>query len=301
MAKAKGGTAVATAPKNLPVDWEKQMAAAAERAKASVATVGGAQFLSIRAGVLTFDGNAVKDNTIEAVPVEFIRENAFYEGDYDADNPSPPVCFAFSQTMGEGEAEMAPHPDSPKPQSPDCKSCKWNQFGTADKGKGKACKNTFKLSLMHADYMKKPDAIANAPLVFLKVPPTSLGAYAGFVKKVANVLEKAFYQVVARIQVRPDPKKQVAVSFDVAAEVPKGMMPAIFARHRESYALLAVPYQASGDAVARKPVPRAAGSRRRPDPASHRARAWSGSRTPRSRSRTPRGRAWSPSACPSTR
>lgn len=245
MAKREGGgTAVAPAKQNLPVDWEKQMAAAAERSKAAVASVGGAQFISIRAGVMSFDGATIKDNSIESVPLDFIRENAFYTDDFDPDNPHPPVCFAFSQSMGEGEAEMAPHPDSPEPQNKTCKGCPRNDFGTADKGRGKACKNLFKLALLHKDYLKKPEAIANAPLAFLKVPPTSLGAWAGYVKKVSNVLEKAFFATVAKISARPHPKKQVEVSFEVAGEIPKPILGPVFARHKESYALLAVPYQA---------------------------------------------------------
>lgn len=261
MAKAKGGTAVATAKNTLPVDWEKQMALAAERYKQVEASTGGGQFLSIRAGVLSFDGAAVKDSTIEAVPLEAVLENAFYVDDFDADNPHPPVCFAFSASMdtlkpGEDasvlEARMAPHPDSAQPQNATCKGCPKNEFGSAERGKGKACKNGRRIALLHGDYLKKTGAIESAPMAFLKVPPTSLGAWATFVKKVANVLEKPFFAVVARVKAQPDPKTQVKVSFDVAAEVPKALMGSIFARHNEAYALLTVPYQAETGKVEKK-------------------------------------------------
>jgi hypothetical protein len=142
------------------------------------------------------------------------------------------------------EARMKPHADSSDPQNADCRTCRHNQFGTAEKGRGKACKNGRRVAILHADYLKKADAVASAPMAFLKVPPTSLGNWASFVKKVANVLEKPFFAVVSKIEVRPHPKKQVEVSFGVAAEVPKAMMGPVFARHREAYAALTVPYQA---------------------------------------------------------
>lgn len=247
---------------NLPIDWEKQMAAHAEAYKQQMATVGGGQFLSIRAGVLSFDGAAVKDSTVEMVPLEYVFENAYYVDDFDADNPHAPVCFAFSgsiDTLKPGEdataleARMAPHADSAQPQHATCKGCPRNEFGTADKGKGKACKNGFRLALLHSDYLKKPDSIAAAPVAFLKVPPTSLGAWATFVKKVANVLEKPFYAVVARIKATPDAKTQVKVGFEPAGEVPRPSMGQVFRRHREAYSLLTVPYQAE-DRTAKGPA-----------------------------------------------
>lgn len=252
MAKASGG-ALAKSVKNLPVDWEAQMANLAGAYKSAEANTGGGAFLSIRAGVLSFDGAPVPGNNIDAVVLEAIHENAYYAEDFDADNLKPPVCFAYSDsrdTLKPGEdaalleTRMKPHPDSSEPQHETCKGCPQNEFWTADKGKGKACKNIRKLVLLHSDYLKKPDSIEAAPLIQLKVPVTSCGGWAGHVKKIANVLEKPPFAVVTNIAVFPDPKKQVVVKFDVKSEIPKAILGPVFLRHKEGYALLTVPYQA---------------------------------------------------------
>ena len=251
LAKAGKGTAV--------VDWEAQMKAAAAMYKGMEQNTGGGKSLSFKAGIMTFDGAPIKDNAIEVVVLESVFENALYEGSYDADNPHPPICFAFSGPMVPGEdpalldAAMVPHKDSAKPQNPTCKGCKWNEFGTADTGRGKACKNIRRLALLHVDYLKKPESIAAAPIAFAKIPPTSCGGWAGHVKKIANVLEKPPFAVVTKITCRPDAKKQVAVEFEVTGEIKdRSIGSAGFLRHKESHSLLTVPYQAETAAAGKK-------------------------------------------------
>lgn len=229
MAKTKGGLPVPAA-KNLPTNWEQEMAEDASKAVQAEANTGGSAYLSIRAGVLSFQGNPLPDNSFDGAVLGAAFENAYYEGDWDPDSPSSPVCFA----VGQEEAALAPHPDSPKPQSAQCKGCPKNAFGTADKGKGKACKNSRRLALLHSDYLRSPAAVAESPVVMLKVPPTSLTAWAQFVKKCGNVLNKPPYAVVCRVKASPDPKVQVRVSFDFADAVKeKPLLAALFARHRD--------------------------------------------------------------------
>jgi hypothetical protein len=262
MAKAKN--LPATAKNTLPVDWEKQMAAAAEMYKQMEAATGGGQFISYKGGTMSFDGAPMKENTIVAVPVEAIFENAFYVHEFDPDDPHPPVCFAFSDstsTLKPGEdasvlpLRMKPHPDSSDPQSPDCKSCRHAQFGSADKGRGKACKNIRKIGWLHSDYLKKPEAIASAPLAISKVPATSLTAWAAYVKKVSNVLGKAFYAVVCKhVQVPASGQPGWKLTFEPSSEIPKALLGPVFARHLQAYAELAVPYQAEASGgKAKKP------------------------------------------------
>lgn len=263
MAKAPG-TAVAV-PKagkkgGAVVDWEKQMKAAAQMYKSAEANTGGGKWISFKGGVMSFDSAAIKDNKIDVVVLESMHENALYEGAYDPNSPSAPICFAFSDSMdslkpgedaSELELRMKPHKDSAKPQSPTCHGCKWNEFGTADTGRGKACKNLRRLALLHVDYLKKPEAIKSAPIAFAKIPPTSCGGWAGHVKKIANVLEKPPYAIITTMSCRPDTKTQVKVEFEVTGEIKdRAIGSAVFLRHKEAYGLLDQPYTAdTGKAV----------------------------------------------------
>jgi len=252
-AAKKGGGLPAVHKPNLPVDWKAQMQAQARAYKDAEASTGGGQFLSIRNGVMKLDDNPVKDNKFGASVVGYCFENAYYEGDFDPKNPTSPVCFAFGEVkMGEDaastEARMAPHPDSAKPQSEKCSDCKKNQFGTADKGKGKACKNGRRLALLHEDYIKKPGEIAGSPIVFLKVPPTSIKPFSRHVKTIANVLEAPPFAVITEVSCRPDDDKQVVVEFGMKAEVKNDdALGALFARSQSIYPELAVPYGKDGD------------------------------------------------------
>ena len=266
---AKAGTAVAKRGKGTAVvDWESQMKAAAAMYKSAEANAGGGKFISVRAGIMSFDGAPIKDNAIEGVVLESMHENAYYVDAYDADNPHPPICFAFSDSMdslkpGEEasvlEDRMAPHKDSAKPQHATCKGCPHNEFGTADVGRGKACRNLRRLAILHSDYLKKPATIPSAPIAFMKVPPTSTGGWAAYVKKLANVLEKPPFAVVTKVSCRPDVKKQVVVEFDVTGEVKdRNIGSAVFKRHQEAYGMMAVPYQPEAEGAAKKKPAKAA-------------------------------------------
>jgi hypothetical protein len=263
---AKTGTAVAVKKQKggAVVSWEDQLKASAALYKSAEANAGGGKFISVRAGLMAFDGAPIKDNAIEAVVLESMHENAYYVDPYDADNPHPPVCFAFSDPMAslkpgeeasELENRMAPHKDSAKPQHATCKGCPKNDFGTAETGRGKACRNIRRLAILHSDYLKKPATIPSAPIAFMKVPPTSTGGWAAYVKKLANVLEKPPFAVITKVSCRPDVKKQVVVEFDVTGEVKdRNIGSAVFKRHKEAYSLMAIPYQAEAEGAAKKPA-----------------------------------------------
>lgn len=259
MAASKKGTAVTAQKVNLPANWEDEMKRAAQRYAGSEAATGGAQYLSIKGGVLKFDGQPIKNNEFECIVLEAAFENALYLGKFNPDSPQPPVCFAFGQATEDGsEPDMTPHKDSHEKQADACSGCPMNEYGTADEGKGKACKNGRRLALLHADHAKRGEAL-KAPMVFMKVPPTSLRNWASYVKQVANVLGRPPFAVVTRIKVAPHDKFQVEVKFEPVAEVKdREVMAELFARHQGAYKELAVPYQWTEQEAARKPAKKAA-------------------------------------------
>lgn len=234
----------ARAGAQLPANWEAQLAADAAKAKDAESSTGGAQWLSIRGGALSFQGSPIPGSTIEAVVLDTRFENAYFVGGFDPEKFHPPVCFAIAETAN----ALAPGDDSHDKQSDACDGCPQNAFGTSERGKGKACKNVRRLALLHVDYLKPNADMDRAPIVGLKVPPTSLTAWAEHVRKLANVFQKPPYCFVTRITVTPDPKVQVRVSFELIEEVKdRKLLGAIFAKRAEAGSLLDARYEWTDD------------------------------------------------------
>lgn len=194
-------------------------------------------FVSIRGGQMSIAGNPVKDNRVNVVIVDHIYENAYYEGDYDADNPQPPVCYAF----GREEKEMAPHEKCSEPQNETCMGCEKNVFGSAERGKGKACKNSRRLALITADDMDA-DSISEGAIVYMKLPVTSTRAWAGYVQGLAAKYKRPPFGVVTEIAVIPDPKTQFKVGFTLVDQVPNNLIGPLMARREKVADEIMFPY-----------------------------------------------------------
>ena len=235
----------ATRAATLPANWEEQMAADAKASASAVANIGGGAWLSIRNGVLKFQGTPLADSQLDAVALGWIFDKAYYgDVDFDPDSPASPVCWALGEDApGQDIKKLIPSDDSHDRQADACDGCSKNEFGTSRRGKGKACKDGVRIALLHADYLKSADLVADAPIVYLRVPPTSLTAWAAHVKKIANVLEKAPYAVVTRIAVAPDDSVQVRVSFDVQEDIrDRKLLGAIFTKRQAVLKEIGMPY-----------------------------------------------------------
>jgi hypothetical protein len=138
------------------VDWEAQMRRQAEiAAGAQRSAGGGGKFFSTQAGVLQFDGTPLPGNQMAVIILADIMENSYYDGPFDPDTPASPVCFAF----GHDEEDMEPHEKVDQDayftrQNPQCHDCPRNEWGSADVGRGKACKNVMRLALIPAGQYK---------------------------------------------------------------------------------------------------------------------------------------------------
>jgi hypothetical protein len=184
-----------------------------------------------------------------------VLENVYYEGDYDPDNPSAPTCYAF----GRDEKDMAPHPkvvEAGTAVSEKCSGCPNNEFGSADKGRGKACKNTRRLALLPAGtydergklkLIDDPDVHAAASIRFMKLPVTSVKGFAGFVKAVSSTLKMPPHGIVTKVSVEPDPKTQHKVVFEPVVKLSDKVGPTIMKRRDEARGTIEFPYQARED------------------------------------------------------
>jgi hypothetical protein len=174
--------------KNAVMKWDEQMEKDAQIATKMEEGVGGGNFFSTKSGTLSWMDNPMPNNEIVVVVIDSILENVYYEGRYDPDNPGAPVCYAF----GRDAKEMVPHDncfEAGTAVSKTCDACENNKFGTADTGKGKACKNDINKD-GDIEFITDPKHYENEQEGFLKVPVMSVKGFAGFVKRVSASLKR---------------------------------------------------------------------------------------------------------------
>lgn len=238
--------------------YEDALAAAAKAAAEQEANTGGGQFFSIRNAVLKLNDNPLPNNEMAVVIVDGVIENVFYADDFDSDNPATPVCYAF----GRSDDGMVPHAESSEKQHDQCATCPNNQFGTADRGKGKACKNRRRLALLSAGTLDQrsgdftrhddPEMFSKGPIAYLNLPPTALNAYGAYVKQIANTLKRPPWAVFTRISVSDDEKTQIRLSFELLDNVPTELIPTLMKRNEDERSVIEFPYRAV-DASQAKP------------------------------------------------
>lgn len=233
--------------------WEEQLANDA-RTEADNEQLPGGQFLSIKAGQLTLAGQPIEGNQIDVVIADHIFANTYYQGRYDADNPSSPHCFAFARE----EETMAPDPEAvTEAQSEKCAGCPMNEFNTADEGRrpGKACKNGRRLALLSGEDIN-PSAAAEGEIVYLMIPPTSLKGWAYYVKSLSATYRRPTYGVVTTIGVVPDQKDQVRVTFQMKELLDEKTLKAVIERRPQIAELIAFPYAKVTEQAAPRARPR---------------------------------------------
>ena len=235
------------APKQGPgtavVPWQEKLAQEAAEAASSEAVA--SEFVSFQGGILTFNGQQIADNKLPVIILDTAYEHAFY-GDmvdgkpvhwtYDPDNPRSPSCYAY----GRVESELAPiqeGDDAPEaPVHTDCATCPLNEWGSdPEGGKGKACKNVRRVTLMAADVLNSgnPEAVKAATSVFAKTPVTSGKFLSAFVLQVANVTKRPPWGVVALLKVERDARNQFTVKWEYVDNIPDGFIPAIMEKREK--------------------------------------------------------------------
>ena len=227
-ATKKTGTAVAK--------WDEELAALAQKAKELEDSVGGGNFISTKGGRLTYQGAEIPGNSMNVIIVDHILENHIYEGRFDPDTPQSPICFAF----GEDEDDMEPHEKSESPQHESCKGCPFNEWGSADQGRGKACKNIRRLAVIPEDGLED---IESAELAMIKVPVTSVKGWAGYVRQIADTLGRPPLGVVTEVSLVPDSKTQFKMNFKLVEKIDDGeVIQALLAKRKQAETDLRTPY-----------------------------------------------------------
>lgn len=237
--------------------WDEQLAKDAEAAAKMEQNAGGGQFFSMKSGVLSWQDAPLPNNEMAVIILDHIFETVYYEGDYDADNPQGPAAFAF----GRDEQTLTWHKDSTKWAGELCRETEVCQWGTADKGRGKAAKETRRLAMIPAGNFDKAgkfkmfddiEHFESTPVGFMKLPITSVKGFAGFVKQTASTLRRPPHGLVVKVKVIPDQKSQFKVLFEALENVPNELMGAVMKRREEVMAVIDFPYQPNEEAAPTK-------------------------------------------------
>jgi hypothetical protein len=173
-------TAVAVAPKakiNLPANIAQQLQAEALSIQNRIGQPSGNRISTTKKQTFKLPNGQEVPAPLEAVIVDFVSLNLYYESGYDPNNITPPVCAAVGTEVG----SMEPFKDAYDRQCDTCSACPMNQWGSDPKGgKGKACSNTRLLALLPTD------ADSETPLMTLRVSATALKSFDGYVSSVVR-------------------------------------------------------------------------------------------------------------------
>jgi len=233
---------------NYEEKWAQEAKAAAVAEPLQAGT-----WLSARGGQLAIGETILPGAQAAVIVLDSVRENTFYTGKFDADAPMPPICYA----LGRDTDTMFPHLDMQKdlayfhPQHIEngqvlgCDGCPMNQWGSADQGRGKACQNRRRLTIIPAGYYTpKPgsrdfdlhlfddvDHFMKAEPAFFKLPVTSVNNWSKYVNQLATALRRPPHGVVTRISIEPHQTFQYEVMFEAVEQIPDSLAEAIMSRH----------------------------------------------------------------------
>jgi hypothetical protein len=242
MAKAKPSTAL--------VKWDEKLAALAAAATKTVASVGGGgNFLSLKSGILSYQKAPIPDNKMACIILAQTLENQFYADDFVEGQPASPACYAF----GDDRKTMVPHEQVENPVNPTCAGCPNKEWGTASRGKGKACNDVIRLALVTQGDLED---LAAAELAYLKLPYFSTLDWAGYVRQLDEAHHKPPMAFVTELSVVPDAKSQFRVRFRMVEpiETDNAGMEALFAQQAAAAREIAFPYPKFDDAPAAPPA-----------------------------------------------
>lgn len=259
MASAKTAVAKPTGKGTAVVSWKDKLKGYAQEAAATAdasGTGGGGFKIGFKKGKVSYDGQPVAGNVLDVIVIHSVMENAFYDTEFDPDNPRSPVCFAF----GTSEDDMVPHADSKEPQHDSCKGCPMNEFGSADKGKGKACKNVRRLALLPAKPLEA-GVLEGSDVAYCKLPVTSGKGFNNYVKRLSNQFELPPFAFVTQLSAVDDDKTQFKVTFQDIARIDGDdeIMEVLVKRHEQEVDNILFPYQAPPDLEAK---PKGKGARK---------------------------------------
>lgn len=197
--------------------------------------------LSVKAGVLSYNGQPCAGNKLEVIIIASTHANLYYEGKYDPNNPTNPVCYAYSEDPD--TVDIVPHAKSSKPQAERCADCWANKWESdPNGGRGKACKNSRVLALIPAGVTAED--VLTAEVATLKLPVTSVNKkWAPYVHKLASLYGMPPLAMKTVVGTVPDVKTQFQVTFDDNGPVDRSLLGGLLQKAKDVKPLLEREYE----------------------------------------------------------
>ena len=190
---ASRSTAVAKPKAQLPANYQDQLAQDVAALSGQLAAPTGKSIQVTQSKQFRFPDESKMD-TFKGVIVAFASMNAYYENEFNPDNIVPPNCFAIGHVKNDDLERSANSPDpQPEDGGVECKDCWANQWKSASKGNGKACKNSIKLAVLCDDGEVRPMSLSS----------TALKPFGEYVRDVANAFHKPPYGVLTEFTFDP--------------------------------------------------------------------------------------------------
>lgn len=199
--------------------------------------------LSIKSGILQYEGQAVPGNELDVFVAASSFINTWYPGRYDPNNIVNPACFAMALNEEDLEAhEIVPDENVPGETRAcsDCPHAEWES--NPEGGRGKWCKEKRRLALLPA----AAEDLVKAEIATLDLPVTSVKNWGTFVNQVAASVKVPVHCVLTRVKVVPDAKSQFKVTFTPLRVVNEAEYNAIEQRRDEAINLVLQPYDEVG-------------------------------------------------------
>ena len=192
--RKKSGTALVSMQ-----DLERMYADEAKEAVQSAPVVGGIQRISANDQMFKIGETDLPD-PLDVIVVAESLLNVYYDSEYEPGVQKAPACFATGPVGKNAEAQLVAHESSPDRQGGaehKCQTCELNKFGSAEKGKGKACANTRQLAVVMAD---DPALTGDGELLWavLSLSATALTPWGKYVQALDQVHHRPPHGVVTR-------------------------------------------------------------------------------------------------------
>lgn len=156
------------------------------------------------------------------------RVNSWFPRAYNPNQSEAEAPHCWSVFRKEDEAFATPDKRCLAPQAPSCNECTKNAFGSAaNGGKGKACGNRRRISLIPAGTEKAPgqyelftaDQIARMATYTAQLPPTSDKNFTTYARLCANTNVYGYVGVVTKLSLVPDSKSFFKVVFEKVSDI----------------------------------------------------------------------------------
>ena len=220
----------------LPADVQAALSSAAQ-SQSENEQDGTIPFISPRGKKFSI-GDTKLGTSLSTVILADVFDHAWYDRKYDpgSDEVYPPACFAISQD----QTTLAPHEDAPNKQSDSCSNCDKNEFGSAENGKGKACRNGRRLLIASITNGK----VNFGDLAIVNISPTALKGYSKYVKSINNIKQLPVWSVATTLTFDDD------AAYPIIVPIFEGMLNnddigLIAQRVTEFQEMVSTPYDAS--------------------------------------------------------